>query len=50
VINGVWGKYKAMSGIELSKITHTPGSAWYKAWVGKRPYLDDEDIKNERID
>ncbi|MDR0490372.1 MAG: DUF4065 domain-containing protein [Oscillospiraceae bacterium] len=50
IINAVWRKYRFFSGIELSEITHREGSAWHKAWTGRRPFLDNGDIKNERID
>ena len=48
IIRSVWEKYRFHSGIELSRITHKVGSAWYKAWTTRRPYLNDEDIKNEQ--
>lgn len=47
-INTVWNKYKGLSGIELSQITHKPGSAWYKAYQQRNTTLKDEDIKNDR--
>jgi uncharacterized phage-associated protein len=47
VIKSIWEKYRPFSGIDLSKITHREGSAWYKAWTNGKKYLDDEDIKNE---
>ena len=50
IVNFIWQKYRYFSGIDLSNITHREGSAWYKAWTNGRPFLDDEDIKNERID
>lgn len=46
-INDVWNKYKCYSGIDLSKMTHEEGTAWSKAFHENRPFLDDEDIKNE---
>lgn len=47
IIDDVWNKYKCYSGIHLSKMTHEEGTAWSKAFHEKRPFLDDEDIKNE---
>ena len=49
-INTVWQKYKTYSGIELSKITHREGSAWYKAWTQNKIFLTDEDIINDEVD
>ena len=47
VIKSVWGKYCHKTGIELSNMTHIPGTAWHKAWTSGYGYLKDEDIKNE---
>ena len=33
VIDIVWAKYKRMSGIELSELTHQHGSAWFDAFL-----------------
>lgn len=46
-INRVWEKYKMKDGIELSKMTHEPGTAWDKAYKDERSYLKDEDILDE---
>jgi len=47
IIEDNWERFKAMSGIEMSRLTHLEGSAWAKA-LDKRQYiLDDEDIKND---
>ena len=48
VIRSIWGKYRFFSGIDLSKITHRPGTAWYKAWTNSWYYLNDQDIKDEQ--
>lgn len=45
----VWDKYKCYNGIDLSKITHREGSAWYKAWNNNFSYLDDKDIITENV-
>ena len=46
-IDDVWENYKDYSGMELSRITHKPGTAWSKAKSNNCLYLNDEDIKNE---
>ena len=43
----VWERYSDYSGEYLSNKTHTQGSAWDKAYNGRRPYLEVEDIRNE---
>lgn len=48
-VNKVWEKYKFFSGIDLSKKTHLPEGAWYKAFQRHDSYLDNEDIKSEQI-
>jgi len=50
LINSVWNRYRRYNGIELSNITHRPGSAWYIAWTNFKQFLDNEDIKNERVE
>lgn len=40
----VWEKYKNYTAVELSRLTHSTGSAWDRA---KGLKLSDEDIKNE---
>ena len=47
-IDKIWGLYKNYSGIELSEITHSPNTAWYNAYMNNKPFLDDEDIQNDR--
>jgi len=48
-IEKTWTNSRPYNGIELSQFTHKPGSAWYKAWTNKKPFLLDEDIKNDPI-
>lgn len=43
----VWSLCKGMSGIELSQITHTKGSAWYQTYMSRERFIDDSLIKNE---
>ena len=47
VIDDLWRKYKDCNGTELSKITHTPGSAWCRAVEERNPYLKDTDILDD---
>lgn len=48
-IDRVWEMYKNYTGIELSQITHRPGSAWYKAYQRNENTLCRQDIKDEEI-
>lgn len=48
VVEDVWTQYKDVNGIFLSKITHQPNSAWYKALQKGKTFLDDEDILNDQ--
>lgn len=43
----MWGKCSALTGTELSKLTHTEGSAWYKAYQADRKELDEADISGD---
>lgn len=43
----VWETYGSMTGIELSKITHRNGGAWYKAASAGEVFLMDKDIRRE---
>lgn len=43
----VWYAYAGKTGIELSKITHQPFSAWYAAVSAGRTFLQDQDIVAE---
>ena len=43
----VWNTYKFHSGIELAKLTQKPGTAWYKAWINYKIFLEDDDIRKE---
>lgn len=49
-IDTTWERYKGKSGIELSQITHLPGSAWHKAMASQSPFLKDEDIQEEVVE
>lgn len=51
LIEKVWNVYKGYSAVQLSKMTHQPGSPWDLAWKAMGPVkrkskdIDDEDIK-----
>lgn len=46
-INYVWSRYKNLSGIELAKMTHQPGSGWYAAFQGYRETIGVEEMRND---
>jgi uncharacterized phage-associated protein len=48
ILNDVWTKYKGFNGIQLSIMTHQPGTAWDKSVKNETFILKDEDIKNEQ--
>lgn len=48
-IDSTWELYKNKSGIELSQITHLPGSAWHKAMASRDIFLKNEDIQREDV-
>ena len=43
----VWNAFKTMSGVELSKITHTDGSAWDKAFRAGVTEIRSDDMKGD---
>ena len=43
-IDSVWRKYRSLSGVELSQITHKPESGWYRAFFDRRSYITEEDM------
>jgi len=43
----VWNRYKHMSGVDLSNLTHMKDTAWSKAREKKTIFLSDTDIKAE---
>ena len=52
VLNAEWDNYKYKDGIELSRITHEPGSAWciaYDNGKGKNTKLDNNLIKERSL-
>ena len=48
-ISYVWNCCRDKNGIELSRLTHKEGSAWYKAYQKDAPFLLDEDIMQDEI-
>lgn len=52
IIEHVWNKYKGMSGVALSHMTHEPGTPWYQAYFGRgqNATLSNEEIKKHYID
>lgn len=47
VLYSVWNIYKFQSGIVLSKLTQRQGTAWYRAWINYKTFLEDDDIRKE---
>ena len=50
LIRKIWAACLPYNGIDLSKMTHRPESAWYKAWNRSRTYLQEEDIFNDTVE
>ena len=48
LIEQVFGVYGDFSGIELSQMTHAPGTPWYRTWHqhGRNAVISDELIEN----
>lgn len=46
-INRIWGSFKDMSGIQLSKITHEDGSGWSKAFARHETQISKADMKED---
>ena len=40
-----WAKYKNVSAVELSRMTHMENSAWLKAFLAGRQNIDTEDMR-----
>lgn len=49
LMDDIWDKSRPYNGIYLSKLTHDPCGAWYRAWIGNSPYLRDEDIAQDKV-
>lgn len=50
IIDSVWQKYHAKTGIELSRITHQPESGWYRAYAQHRQYITEGDLQCDRAE
>ena len=48
VLYSIWNTYKFHDGIALSKLTQRQGTAWYKAWISYKTFLEDDNIRKER--
>ena len=49
LLNKIWGKYGKYSAIQLSNMTHQPGTPWRNTWkegIPKGTVISDELIKN----
>ena len=46
VVESVWNAYKGFTGIQLSSMTHQPGTPWYETWN----VLGGKDCRNLNID
>lgn len=44
-IDYIWSKYRDLSGIALSQITHQDGSGWSRAFCERRPKITLDDMK-----
>jgi uncharacterized phage-associated protein len=47
IIDHVWRKYRHLSGLELSRLTHEPNTPWSKAYFerGRNSSIPNEDVK-----
>ena len=52
VIDHVWNKYKHFSAVELSNMTHQPGTPWANAYfgIGRNAQLQNDDIRQHFIE
>lgn len=48
ILDVAWAKYKKMTGVELSKMTHQEGSGWYRAFIEAHEKITVEDMRNDR--
>ena len=46
----VWSRYKGFSGIQLSALTHAPGTPWSLARARRDDYLSNDEIRNHFIE
>lgn len=50
VFNRVWGRYKRLSGKELSDLTHKPGTPWSLAREQGLQYINNSDIQRHFVE
>lgn len=46
IMRGVWGSYKDRTGLQLSALTHKPGTPWYLTWYDR----GGKNVKSATID
>lgn len=46
-MDSVWDETKGMSAVYLSRVTHRPNSAWWKAWQNKARFVSNTDMAND---
>lgn len=46
-LDEVWNHTKGRGAVDLSRITHAEGSAWWKAWKSYSPLIDDADMASD---
>lgn len=49
IFDAVWDRYKGLSGIQLSALTHALGTPWSRARAEGRQYIPDADIREHFI-
>ena len=50
VFDRVWEKYKKFTGIQLSALTHAPGTPWHNARKRRDDYIANEEIRSHFIE
>jgi len=50
VFDEVWKKYKGLTGLQLSQLTHADGTPWWHARQRGDDYLDNADIRKHFVD
>ena len=47
ILDMVWAKNKMLTGVQLSRLTHSTGSGWYKAFMEGRERITQEDMLSD---
>ena len=47
VLDLIWAKYKRLSGVDLSRMTHEAGSGWHEAYMRDSTEIALEDMVND---